>query len=90
MTYLSTRTKEWRDQASILCATTVLSATVLERLIENPEMEKETVDAFINALKSWTDTHDENLDESLKYENAYKLSYIRNYMWAIWKYENKR
>lgn len=87
MTYLSTRTQEWRDRADNLCIATVLSATVTERLMDGPDLEKETADAFINALKDWGETYYDNLIESLKYKNAFKMSYIRNFMWAIWKYE---
>lgn len=88
MTFKSTRTKEWRDQVNTLCATTTLSASVIELLDEADKTDEKTREACSQMLDHWRGLYMDALNDSLNYANAYKMSYIRNFMWAIWKYEN--
>ena len=56
--------------------------------IDDDDVSEDTQVVLLKAATDWMTDHYKALSDSLLYENAYKMSYIRNFMWAIWQYEN--
>ena len=85
--FLSTRTKEWRENVEALSITTNLCIRFEDFYsnLEDGEMKAQMRDLYDNTLKDML----QHLLASTKYPNAYKFHYLRNFIYANWKYINQ-
>ena len=85
---LSTRTQEWRSHINNLSRCCAYGAFYYD-CIEwaDPNKDNENISKTLELLKKIEIQNTNELCASLKYENAYKFSYLRNYMWAIYKHQ---